>query len=146
VPPELPSRSLSSPNIFPAKFPLGTVVEAIDEGATRYEAPERLGVSVSSAVRWHQASRSEMCECGEIEICVEDSGTGIDDDNMPHLFEVFFTTKPHGLGMGLSICRSIIESHGGRLWAERSRPRRAVFFIRLPTDERFASIVKRSAG
>jgi hypothetical protein len=96
----MPPQTLSSPNIFPSKFPLGTVVEAIDEGATRYEAPERLCVSVSSAVRWHQASRSELCECGEIEICVEDSGTGIDDDNMPHLFEVFFTTKPHGLGMG----------------------------------------------
>jgi PAS domain S-box-containing protein len=78
--------------------------------------------------------RSELRERGEIEICVEDSGTGIDEDNMPHLFEAFFTTKPHGMGMGLSICRSIIESHGGRLWAEPGRPYGAAFFIRLPTS------------
>jgi C4-dicarboxylate-specific signal transduction histidine kinase len=78
--------------------------------------------------------RSELCECGEIEICVEDSGTGIDDDSMPQLFEAFFTTKAHGMGMGLSICRSIIESHGGRLWAEPGCPYGAAFFIRLPTS------------
>jgi PAS domain S-box-containing protein len=76
--------------------------------------------------------KSEQSDCDEIEICVEDSGTGIDDDNMPHLFEAFFTTKPHGMGMGLSICRSIIESHGGRLWAEPRRPHGAAFYIRLP--------------
>jgi PAS domain S-box-containing protein len=62
---------------------------------------------------------SALCDCEEIQICVEDSGTGIDEENMPHLFEAFFTTKPHGMGMGLSICRSIIETHGGRLWAGR---------------------------
>jgi PAS domain S-box-containing protein len=78
--------------------------------------------------------RSELCECGEIEVCVEDSGTGIEDDNMPHLFEAFFTTKAHGMGMGLSICRSIIESHGGRLWAESGRSYGAAFFIRLPAS------------
>jgi signal transduction histidine kinase len=78
--------------------------------------------------------RSELCECGEIEVCVEDSGTGIEDDNMPHLFEAFFTTKAHGMGMGLSICRSIIESHGGRLWAESGRSCGAAFFIRLPAS------------
>jgi PAS domain S-box-containing protein len=76
---------------------------------------------------------SELRDCDEVEICVEDSGTGIDEDDMPHLFEAFFTTKPHGMGMGLSICRSIIESHGGRLWASPGRPHGATFFIRLPT-------------
>jgi C4-dicarboxylate-specific signal transduction histidine kinase len=76
---------------------------------------------------------SELCECDEIQIRVEDSGIGIDEENMPHLFEAF-TTKPHGMGMGLSICRSIIESHGGRLWAEPGRPYGAAFFIRLPTS------------
>jgi light-regulated signal transduction histidine kinase (bacteriophytochrome) len=50
---------------------------------------------------------SGLCDCDEIQICVEDSGMGIDEANMPHLFEAFFTTKPHGMGMGLSICRSI---------------------------------------
>jgi PAS domain S-box-containing protein len=77
---------------------------------------------------------SGLCDCDEIQICVEDSGMGIDEDNMPHLFEAFFTTKPNGMGMGLSICRSIIESHGGRLWAEPGRAYGAAFFIRLPTS------------
>jgi signal transduction histidine kinase len=77
---------------------------------------------------------SGLCDCDEIQICVEDSGIGIDEENMPHLFEAFFTTKPNGMGMGLSICRSIIESHGGRLWAEPGRAYGAAFFIRLPTS------------
>jgi PAS domain S-box-containing protein len=88
--------------------------------------------------------RSELYDCNEMEICVEDSGTGIDDDNMPHLFEAFFTTKPHGMGMGLSICRSIIESHGGRLWAESGRSCGAAFFIRLPASA--TDGLPRSAG
>jgi PAS domain S-box-containing protein len=73
-----------------------------------------------------------LCDCDEIEISIRDSGVGIDDDNMPHLFDAFFTTKPHGMGMGLAICRSIVEGHRGRLWAERGRPDGAAFFIRLP--------------
>jgi C4-dicarboxylate-specific signal transduction histidine kinase len=76
--------------------------------------------------------RSELRGPGEIGISVEDSGTGIDPDHMPHLFDAFFTTKPHGMGMGLSICRSIIETHGGRLWAEQGSPHGASFFIQLP--------------
>ena len=78
--------------------------------------------------------RSERCDGDEIGISVEDSGIGLDEGTMPHLFEAFFTTKPHGMGMGLSICRSIIDSHGGRLWAEPGRVRGATFFIRIPAS------------
>ena len=77
---------------------------------------------------------AKLRDCDEIEICIRDSGIGIDDDSMPLLFDAFFTTKPHGMGMGLSICRSIVEGHRGRLWAERGRPDGAAFFIRLPAD------------
>jgi C4-dicarboxylate-specific signal transduction histidine kinase len=66
-------------------------------------------------------------------IKVEDSGTGIDPKNINRVFEAFFTTKSHGMGMGLSICRSIIESHGGRLWASPGQPHGSIFHVLLPT-------------
>jgi signal transduction histidine kinase len=76
--------------------------------------------------------RSELSGPAEIRISVEDSGAGIDVGHMPKIFDAFFTTKPHGMGMGLSICRSIIESHGGQLWVEPGNPYGATFFIALP--------------
>jgi C4-dicarboxylate-specific signal transduction histidine kinase len=76
--------------------------------------------------------RIELRGPDEIGITVEDSGSGIDPDHLPHLFDAFFTTKPHGMGMGLSICRSIVEAHGGRLWAERGIHQGASFFVQLP--------------
>jgi len=66
-------------------------------------------------------------------ISIEDPGMGFDPKNMDGLFEPFFTTKPGGMGMGLSICRSIVETHGGRLSATPGRPHGAIFEIALPT-------------
>jgi C4-dicarboxylate-specific signal transduction histidine kinase len=60
-------------------------------------------------------------------IAVRDTGHGLRPESLPRLFEPFYTTKPEGMGMGLSICRSIIEAHGGRLWATRCEPRGALF-------------------
>jgi signal transduction histidine kinase len=65
---------------------------------------------------------------------VRDSGPGLRQDDMERLFEPFYTTKPNGLGMGLSICRTIIETHGGRLWATPNQPRGAVFQFTLPAQ------------
>lgn len=65
-------------------------------------------------------------------VAVRDSGAGIDPDHLERVFEAFYTTKPNGTGMGLSICRSIIDAHGGRLWAEPNKPRGAVFQFVLP--------------
>jgi signal transduction histidine kinase len=65
-------------------------------------------------------------------VVVKDSGPGLELAQSDRLFEAFFTTKPEGMGMGLSICRSIIEVHGGRLWASPNRPNGAVFQFTLP--------------
>jgi PAS domain S-box-containing protein len=65
-------------------------------------------------------------------VAVSDSGPGLDPESTERLFKSFFTTKPGGLGMGLSICRSIIEAHQGRLWATANIPRGAVFQFTLP--------------
>jgi PAS domain S-box-containing protein len=67
-------------------------------------------------------------------VSVRDSGPGLAPAIIEHLFEPFYTTKPTGLGMGLSICRSIIEAHEGRLWAEANEPRGAIFQFLTPTQ------------
>jgi signal transduction histidine kinase len=68
-----------------------------------------------------------------IVLAVHDSGPGIDRDNVERIFEAFYTTKSTGVGMGLAICRSIIETHGGRIWAEANQPRGAIFRFTLPS-------------
>jgi signal transduction histidine kinase len=62
----------------------------------------------------------------------EDSGTGIDSKNLEHIFDPFFTTKPQGMGMGLAICQSIVEAHGGNLAVSPGIPHGTVFQIALP--------------
>ena len=68
------------------------------------------------------------------EVAVEDSGPGIPSDRLPLLFDSFFTTKTHGMGLGLSIVRSIVEAHGGRLWATANMPHGATFQFTLPVN------------
>jgi signal transduction histidine kinase len=68
-------------------------------------------------------------------VAVRDSGPGIDPKNLERVFEAFYTTKSNGVGMGLAICRSLIEAHGGRLWAEANELRGAVFRFTLPNAE-----------
>jgi signal transduction histidine kinase len=79
--------------------------------------------------------KSDIHDSGTVMIMVEDSGTGIDPDNTERIFEAFFTTKPDGMGMGLSMCRSIIEAHGGRLWASPGASHGSVFHVVLPSSE-----------
>src|SRR5262249_22598506 len=80
------------------------------------------------------AVRTQLDEPNGILVAIEDSGTGIEQSNMDRIFESFFTTKPSGMGMGLSICRSIVQAHGGRLWASARTPEGSVFHVRLPTN------------
>ena len=77
---------------------------------------------------------TEKAELGDVLVVVRDSGPGLAPETIERIFDAFYTTKIVGLGMGLSICRSIIEAHGGRLWASANEPRGAVFQFTLPPD------------
>jgi PAS domain S-box-containing protein len=71
-------------------------------------------------------------EHNNISVAVQDSGPGIDSTDLERIFEAFYTTKPNGLGMGLSICRTIIEAHGGKLWATAAAPQGTILQFTLP--------------
>jgi two-component system sensor kinase FixL len=77
---------------------------------------------------------SRCDEEGQVLISVSDTGVGLPPKQVDKIFNAFFTTKPQGTGMGLSISRSIVESHRGRLWAADNSPRGAIFYIGLPTN------------
>ncbi len=77
--------------------------------------------------------KSEIGDSGVVLITVEDTGIGIDPNHVDRIFEVFFTTKAQGMGMGLSICRSIVESHAGLLSVSPRRPNGSSFCVKLPT-------------
>jgi signal transduction histidine kinase len=76
--------------------------------------------------------RTEQDAAGDALVTVRDTGPGLDLQSIERIFEAFYTTKPSGMGMGLSICRSIIEAHGGRLWASTNEPRGARLQFTLP--------------
>ena len=76
---------------------------------------------------------SQPAKNEQVMVSVSDTGAGLPPQQAEQIFNAFFTTKPHGTGMGLRISRSIIESHGGRLWAADNSPRGASFRFTLPT-------------
>jgi signal transduction histidine kinase len=75
------------------------------------------------------------CKDGQVQVSVSDTGTGIPEGKLNQIFDSFFTTKVAGTGMGLSISRTIIEAHGGRLWAENNDGRGATFHFTLPIED-----------
>jgi signal transduction histidine kinase len=83
--------------------------------------------------------RSRRDGAHQVLVTVKDCGVGISAENADRLFGAFFTTKPSGMGMGLSIGRSIIEAHGGRLWAESNLPQGAALHFTLPLYQEDAS-------
>jgi signal transduction histidine kinase len=95
-------------------------IEAMDEVA---EGPRELLISTTKA------------DALGVLVTVSDTGAGLPQADPQPLFEAFYTTKPSGLGMGLSICRAIIQNHGGQLWARPNEPRGAVFSMMLPIGE-----------
>ena len=100
---------------------LNLVMNAVESTSTAEESPREVCVAA-----WNDAN--------EVVIAIRDSGVGIDPKNLDHLFNPFFTTKAHGMGMGLTISRSTIESHGGRLWAASNPVRGATFQFTLPAQ------------
>jgi signal transduction histidine kinase len=76
--------------------------------------------------------KSAAAPPADVAVTVEDTGSGFGDNDPDHIFETFFTTKEDGMGMGLSISRSIVQAHGGRLWASAGAPVGAIFGFTLP--------------
>jgi len=99
---------------------LNLIINAIEAMSADHKSTRHLSIS---------AARAEP-DC--LLVAVQDSGPGVESAALDHIFDAFYTTKPNGLGMGLSVCRAIIEAHGGRLWASNSMPLGAVFQFTLP--------------
>src|SRR3984893_2312578 len=106
---------------------LNLIVNAVQAMGAVAERPRELFITTARA------------EPNGVLVTVKDSGPGLAPSNLEQLFAPFYTTKPDGLGMGLSICRSIIEAHGGRLWVTANQPRGAIFSFTLPTHSGGAS-------
>ena len=85
------------------------------------------------------AIQAALADESEVEVSVLDSGTGIPNDKLNDVFETFYTTKPKGTGLGLSITRTIVETYGGRIWAENGPSGGAIFRFRLPLAEEHSS-------
>ena len=98
---------------------LNLVMNAIEAMSTVGERPRELLV------------RTRNIE-DQVQVTVEDSGPGLDPNGMEKIFDPFYTTKASGMGMGLSICRSIVQSHGGRLWATAKDGPGTMFHFALP--------------
>ena len=104
---------------------LNLIMNAIEAMSEVREGPRELSISTS-----------EVVESGSVLVALSDTGPGLSQAGPERIFEAFYTTKPDGLGMGLSICRSIVEAHGGRLWATPNEPYGAVFCMMLPIAEK----------
>ena len=121
LPDELPR--VSGDRVQLQQVLLNLVVNGMDAMNTVEESKRVLIICVR-----HEA-RDGQCEAS---VSVRDAGTGFKTEETDRLFEAFYTTKPHGMGMGLAISRSIIEAHGGRLWAEPNQGAGATFLFSLP--------------
>ena len=110
---------------------MNLILNAIEAMSSVDEYPRELLIS------------TEHSQTDGIIVTVRDSGPGIDPEQLDRVFDAFYTTKSSGVGMGLSICRSIIAAHGGRLWAEANKPKGAVFRFTLPdADEELTNSLR----
>jgi signal transduction histidine kinase len=91
-------------------------------------------IDAMHSVHWRVLKLRTQAKPGTIIISVEDTGTGIEPSKLDQLFKPLFTTNANGMGMGLAICRSIVVSHGGRIWASPRATCGSIFQIELPTN------------
>jgi PAS domain S-box-containing protein len=111
---------------------LNLIVNAVEAMGSVRDWPRELTIS------------TQQTKAKGVLVAVRDSGPGIDPENIDRVFEAFYTTKFSGVGMGLSICRSIIDAHGGRLWAEAAEPHATIFRFTLPgVESEFANSAAR---
>lgn len=101
---------------------LNLIINAVQAMSTIREGARRLLISTGKT------------EADRVLVAVQDSGPGLAPANLEHVFDAFYTTKPNGMGLGLSICRSIVEAHNGRLWASANTGPGATFQFTLPTS------------
>jgi PAS domain S-box-containing protein len=111
---------------------LNLIMNAIEAMSEVGEGSRELSISTSNA------------ESDSVLVAVSDTGPGLSQASPERIFEAFYTTKSSGLGMGLSICRSIVEAHGGRLWAGSNEPHGAIFYLMLPIEEKSVEISESS--
>jgi PAS domain S-box-containing protein len=102
---------------------LNLIINAVEAMRGVSDGPRELLISTGTS------------DTGDVRVAVRDSGPGLTPAALERLFEPFYTTKPGGLGLGLSICRSIVEGHGGRLWASTNVPRGAIFQFTLSVHQ-----------
>ena len=122
---------------------LNLLINAIEAMSGVGEGPRDLSISSQKVTEMPSESEKNTledkalakAESNHILIGVKDSGPGLDTKHLDRLFDAFYTTTPQGLGMGLAISRSIVEAHGGRLWATANLPRGAAFQFTLPVRE-----------
>ena len=109
---------------------LNLIVNGMEAMATVADRPRKIVVS------------SQLEDSSQVLVAVENSGVGIDPENTKQLYDAFFTTKSSGMGMGLSICRSIIENHGGKLWASTNAGPGATFQFHLGAVSRCRLLIQ----
>lgn len=105
---------------------LNLVINAEDAIASVPDGPREIDITTG------------LTEAGHVAVTVRDSGIGLDESQLDRMFEHFVTTKPRGLGMGLAISRSIVEAHGGRIWASRNEKRGLTLHIEIPASPEHA--------